>query len=431
MATKGPARGGTKGPSGATKGPSGAGKPMRAKPRPPINSNLYGSGPELITKAGLVVFARQHRVALADNPGRTLLRIVQDHEGSYTSHADANPDRDSRELGQQKEFEAWRQKCARAKDTALVAFVEGVLDTWGRYDHEELVMCLVNIGYVNQVQLVPKPWIETPHEHCLCGLRIGSDPRHEQEHAETDLVDLAMVTLGEFLLKRHDKEIVQSIMAFTQQVLIHIYGALHSGEETLSHEERIAVYLGGALCCADGLTDVGDPPVLSMLVGSAEKLLDLVVEKSETAQALVAHGTREKIIQSIVRGRLHIDDVPMFGGEDYVQAGIWLESLGAVGIQRFGQYYRDNGLPLSMPDSPYPVTEEEVFRFVTPERRDAYRKTQKSRSLLDHYYDELLHRQDELTRHPNRYIARKAMSRGAAMTKLCLLTRDDAIAGVI
>ena len=68
-----------------------------------------------------------------------------------------------------------------------------------------------------------------------------------------------------------------------------------------------------------------------------------------------------------------------------------LEAIGTIGMVRCYQYNTECGAPLSCDTTPRPSSADEVWSLVKPERFDNYQKTKVSDSMMDHYYDKLLH----------------------------------------
>ena len=70
-----------------------------------------------------------------------------------------------------------------------------------------------------------------------------------------------------------------------------------------------------------------------------------------------------------------------------------LESIGVIGAVRCYQYAREKGTePLMLDSSPRPRSEEEVWQYVTEDRWTHYQSSGgQSASMIDHYYDKLLH----------------------------------------
>lgn len=68
-----------------------------------------------------------------------------------------------------------------------------------------------------------------------------------------------------------------------------------------------------------------------------------------------------------------------------------IEAVGEVGIARCFAYNQKVGAPLFLPTTPRPRTEEEIWKIATPDRFAAY--SGESDSMIDHYFDKLLHLQ--------------------------------------
>ena len=68
-----------------------------------------------------------------------------------------------------------------------------------------------------------------------------------------------------------------------------------------------------------------------------------------------------------------------------------LEAIGTIGMVRCFQYNEECGNPLSVETTPRPKSIKEVWDNVKSERFDNYMKNKVSDSMMDHYYDKLLH----------------------------------------
>jgi len=68
-----------------------------------------------------------------------------------------------------------------------------------------------------------------------------------------------------------------------------------------------------------------------------------------------------------------------------------IEAVGEVGIARCFAYNQKVGAPLFVASTPRPTNEKEIWQIATPERFAAYNG--ESASMIDHYYDKLLHLQ--------------------------------------
>lgn len=68
-----------------------------------------------------------------------------------------------------------------------------------------------------------------------------------------------------------------------------------------------------------------------------------------------------------------------------------LEAIGEIGILRAWYYSKHTGRPLSLPSTRLCRTEEELHSIVTPARFIRYMKKKDSASMIDHFYDKVLH----------------------------------------
>ena len=78
-----------------------------------------------------------------------------------------------------------------------------------------------------------------------------------------------------------------------------------------------------------------------------------------------------------------------------------LESIGAIGAKRCWDYSMYIGRPLFIHSSPKPTTEEEIWGCATQQRLERYMRVKVSDSMIDHYYDKLLHINNPV---PNDYL---------------------------
>ena len=99
-----------------------------------------------------------------------------------------------------------------------------------------------------------------------------------------------------------------------------------------------------------------------------------------------------------------------------------LEASGEIGVVRCYRYNLHVGAPLSVEATPRPASPEDVWRHATEERFEAYQASGGgSASMLDHYYDKLLH----VARPPprlvqNAYLEAEAEARVAPLVEVCL-----------
>jgi uncharacterized protein len=85
-------------------------------------------------------------------------------------------------------------------------------------------------------------------------------------------------------------------------------------------------------------------------------------------------------------------NAPAPEGQEWTLIVRWadrLEAIGEIGIVRCYTYNQHSGSPLFVETTPRVTTEEELATVATPERFARY--TGGSDSMMDHYYDKLLH----------------------------------------
>ena len=68
-----------------------------------------------------------------------------------------------------------------------------------------------------------------------------------------------------------------------------------------------------------------------------------------------------------------------------------IEAIGEIGVLRTWTYSKHINLPLFLPTTPRVTSEEELEKIVTSERLAKYLRVKKSDSMIDHFYDKLLH----------------------------------------
>lgn len=99
-----------------------------------------------------------------------------------------------------------------------------------------------------------------------------------------------------------------------------------------------------------------------------------------------------------------------------------LEAIGTIGAVRCYQVTKERGEVMDIPgQTPRPQTKEEVWAHVNPERFALYQKTGASKSMMDHYYDKLMHIANfdpELVQ--NDYLVAEAKKRVQPLVDICL-----------
>jgi uncharacterized protein len=97
-----------------------------------------------------------------------------------------------------------------------------------------------------------------------------------------------------------------------------------------------------------------------------------------------------------------------------------LEAIGYIGIVRAWEYSEEKNRPLFLPDTPKARSEDELWGIATVDRYVNYQLSGgKSASMIDHYYDKLLHIAKFQT--SNVYLASKAAQRLEPLIGVCLM----------
>jgi len=98
-----------------------------------------------------------------------------------------------------------------------------------------------------------------------------------------------------------------------------------------------------------------------------------------------------------------------------------LESIGVIGAVRCYQYNTEVRAPLMVASTPRPATVSELWDQVKDERWQQYQNGGNSQSMMDHYYDKLLHiakLDPEVVR--NDFIVEEANKRVQPLVNICL-----------
>lgn len=95
-----------------------------------------------------------------------------------------------------------------------------------------------------------------------------------------------------------------------------------------------------------------------------------------------------------------------------------LEALGEMGIWRCWQFTQTSKRPFFLETTPRAKTEGELKMIATPQRFEQYQKTGKSDSMMDHFYDKLLHIGH--LHSGNSYLEQESVNRSQLMVKFVL-----------
>lgn len=119
-----------------------------------------------------------------------------------------------------------------------------------------------------------------------------------------------------------------------------------------------------------------------------------------------------------------VPDEVKSSGNYYLLIPRWadrLEAVGKIGVIRCYQFNQEHQHPLFSDDTPRPLTEDEMWKFVTVERFESYQTNGGSKDMISHYYDKLFH----VARPPkdivqNKYLEEKALESCKEMIEVCL-----------
>ena len=105
-----------------------------------------------------------------------------------------------------------------------------------------------------------------------------------------------------------------------------------------------------------------------------------------------------------------------------------LESIGVIGAVRCYQYTHESGEALMIETTPRPKTEEEVWSEVKEARWNGYQSGINSASMMDHYYDKLLHiAKFDMDFICNEYLVSEAKKRVQPLVDVCV---ESGLSGV-
>jgi uncharacterized protein len=98
-----------------------------------------------------------------------------------------------------------------------------------------------------------------------------------------------------------------------------------------------------------------------------------------------------------------------------------LEAVGANGVVRCYQFTNEQSQPMSSTTSPRAKSQDEVWKYATPERFEAYQNGGNSDDMISHYYDKLLH----IARPPkgivnNEYLEAMAEESAKELIEVCI-----------
>lgn len=178
-------------------------------------------------------------------------------------------------------------------------------------------------------------------------------------------------------------------------------------EPNLSERQKIQIELAAFLHDAD------DEKIFSKNYNNARKILSYIEieDKEEFIEGIIA-------MIDLVSCSKNGDKEPLEPWMAIPRDCDRLEAIGSIGIERCREFTLHKQAPFSVDSTLRAYTPEEVWVAATPERFTAYMNGAKSASMIDHYYDKLLHiGQSHRLRSQNPYILREAATRNDIMVQ--------------
>ena len=198
-----------------------------------------------------------------------------------------------------------------------------------------------------------------------------------------------------------------------KQVFDHAEKAIAVHQTQLDEEKQILILLAALLHDADDakfFKQVDNGP------NNAEQILTACSNNKITEdQTNFVH----KLIGFVSCSKNH-NDIPEEAEKEpellYPRHADRLEAIGEIGAIRCYQYNNTVRAPLFVDTTPRPTNEEELQALIDPQRFKNYNGG--SASMLDHYYDKLLHLSEFQS--GNEYLDNEARKRGQVMKDICI-----------
>nr|WBF71123.1 putative metal-dependent phosphohydrolase HD domain protein [Megavirus caiporensis] len=192
--------------------------------------------------------------------------------------------------------------------------------------------------------------------------------------------------------------------------------------EQLSNEKNLQVLL------AAYLHDVDDNKIFPRSIDyqNARKILDDSFQSFDYSKLnfnITYDEFKTGIIQlvSLVSCSKNGDDEPPEKWMAIPRDADRLEAIGEIGVQRCLEYTNHINLPYYLTDTPRAKNMTDINLFATTERFNNYKSGKKSVSMIDHYYDKLLHiGKPNCLRSQNKYILEEAAKRNNIMINYLL-----------
>ena len=187
-------------------------------------------------------------------------------------------------------------------------------------------------------------------------------------------------------------------------VVKHAEQALNH-QDSLSDDEKLAVRLAALLHDAD------DSKFFPNSIGNSNA--NMILDSAELSDDIINLTIRMISLVSCSKNRNETVKpawllIPRWADR--------LEAMGDIGIKRCFDYTMHTKRPLFLSSTPRATTPVELAMIATPERFAEYRG--KSASMMDHFYDKLLHLVNMKTN--NEYLVTQAQLRHEVLVNYCL-----------
>jgi len=197
--------------------------------------------------------------------------------------------------------------------------------------------------------------------------------------------------------KSHDLSHADAVLKHAQQAIEH---------EKLTDKEQLAVLLAALLHDADDHKLFGGKSHHAYLIMLA---LDIHSDVSDMVLRMI------NLVSTSSNGNEIPTNVPLW----YLIPRFCdrLEAIGEIGIRRCWEFTHETKMPLLTKETKRARTNDQLYKIATPERFAEYKG--KSHSMLDHYYDKLLHIAAGIqTKNP--YLVKEVAGRHQQMEAVCL-----------
>jgi len=200
-----------------------------------------------------------------------------------------------------------------------------------------------------------------------------------------------------------------------RDVLTHVNNALSVSNTPSNDSDRLAIRLAAILHGADDKKFFDSTPSRTerparKMCGNTRFILDRVIPGENKIQKLVLKMIR--LVSYPENGNSKTDETVTEDWLLYPRYADRLEAIGSAGIERCYIYAICIDEPLYLGTTPRATTKEELRQIVTADRYQNYLdKKVAGSTLIDHFYDKILHIADHIVDSGNPYFVKEARER--------------------